>query len=429
MDKVNEMATRLGVAPEAAQEVYQIGFGDGRASAVQSVRPRAGDLVLSRGLYQQAYAKGMSLSAYLETLDPSEEYRDGLDAFERQLKVAGIQTHSIPEMGLWANRVERFWNSDKPGSEVLFPEFLSRTWRKAALGDGSRFYASSNPVSDVLEPPFLQRVVRQKQIAPAIPLTAIVAQTTGIDQGVYEAFYLTDSQDDRTMRRVAEGAEVPTATLTGGDHTIRVKKYGRRLLASYETIKRVQIDRLALHLALLAVQAEDDKVNTACDVLINGDGNSGTTPTNSNLTALDTAAVAGTLTLKGYLAWRQLFANPYICNVVLARSAYALQVLLLNIGSANTPFAFLAGNFGIGGVSPINSGMAGVQLGWTTYVTDAYLLGIDSRFALEMVYEIGTNLTETDKIIARQMNEIVMTESVAFCVMDANCVRTLAVNA
>jgi hypothetical protein len=231
------------------------------------------------------------------------------------------------------------------------------------------------------------------------------------------------------MVRVAEGTEVPTVKLTGGDHTINLKKYGRRLLGSYETFRRMAIDRFALHIQLLAVKAESDKVDTAIDILINGDGNSGTTPTNHNLTALDTDAVAGTLTLKGFLAWKMQWANPYLCNVVIAEEAPSLQVLLLNMGSANVPFLSIAGAFGFGGVAPINSGLGPVQLGWTTAAPTLKLVGIDNRFALEMVTETGASLTETDKIISKQLNEIVISESVGFCVFDAAANKTLDINA
>jgi hypothetical protein len=427
MDRAQELATRLGVAEGAAKEIYQIAWADARASGISGVRPKAADIPLNRALYDEAYNHEMSISAWLEHLDPSPEYRDGLDAFERQLMLADIRTRSMPEQGLWAHRVERFFASEKPGTEYLLPEFIARKWREVSAG--VRFYASSNPVSDVLYPAFLQEQVRAKKIAPAIPLSALVAITTPIDAAVYKAFYLTDASDSYTMKRVAEGAEVPTAELTGGDHTINLKKYGRRLLGSYETFRRMAIDRFALHIQLLAVKAESDKVDTAIDILVNGDGNALTTPTNSNLTTLDTAAVAGTLTLKGFLAWKMKWANPYLCNVVLAREADSLQVLLLNAGSANVPFAFLAGTFGMGGVQPINSGLGPVMLGWSSSAPSLKLVGIDNRFALEMITEVGASLTETDKIIGKQLNEIVITETVGFCVFDANANKTLDINA
>jgi len=428
-DRAQELATRTGLPVEKVQLVYEQGWTDAKASGITSLKPLAAELPLNRALYEEAYKHEMSVSAWLEHMDPSPQYKDGLDAFERQLMLADIRTTSIPARGLWAHKGERFWASEKPGTEWLAQEYIARKWREASLGDGQRFYASSNPVSQVLYPAFIEQTMRAKQIAPAIPLSALVAITTPITGDVYKAFYLTDNSDEYTMKRVSEGAEVPTAELTGGDHTITLRKYGRRLVGGYEAFRRMQLDRFAMHLQLLAIQAQADKVNTALDVVVNGDGNSGTTPTNSNLTALDTAAVAGTLTLKGFLAWKMQWANPYLCNVVLGREADVLQVLLLNMGSANAPFLSIAGAFGIGGVTPINSGLGPVQIGWTSSAPSLKLVGIDNRFAVEMITEVGASLTETDKIISSQRNEIVMTEVVGFCIIDANANKTLDINA
>jgi hypothetical protein len=439
--KVTELATRLGITVEAAQQIYQAGLLEGeRRSVVQSMQPNAKEIPLTRDLYARAYGEGMNLSTYLEKIDPSSRYNDGLDAFQRQLMLADIRTRSDVLAGVPAHPVERFWRSERPGSEVLFPEWCSRVWRQAALGgfapeQTQRFYQSSAPISNVLHPAYLQQQIRQRQIAPAIPLSELVATVTTIDSGVYQAFYLTEDQDERRMRRVAEGAEVPTAILTGGDHTIRMRKYGRALEASYEAIRRTPIDRLGLHLGLLAVQAEVDKVTTAVDVAINGDGNLNTAATNTNQTAggLDPNAVPAndTLTLAGYLAWRMLWANPYVCNVILARSAYVKQALMLNMGSANAPFFQLVGNFQIGGFRTINPGLDQAAIGW---LQDAEIgahifLGMDNRFGLEMVVEAGSSMTETDKIISQQFNQIVITESVGFCVFHPRANRTITVNA
>lgn len=406
---------------------------DSKTPVITGVKPNAGDITLGLELYRQAYAAGMSLSAFLEKEDPSEPHKDGLDAFERQMKLAGIRTKSDPRLGVFADKVDAFWTGDQD-RKWLLPEFMFRVYRAVGRGGYSpeikqRFYASSEPVSDVLYPSFIQGAARQKQIAPAVPLSELVAMTTPISNETYKAFYLTDDSDERTMKRVGEGAQVPTAKLTGGDHDIHLYKYGRRLLGSYEVFRRMRIDRFALHIALLAVQAEVDKVDTALDVIVNGDGNANTAATNSNLTALDIAAAAGTLTLKGYLAWRLLWTNPYECNVILAQSASGLQLILLNLGSANVPFYQMVGNFGVGGITLINSTMGAIRLGLLANAPTLKLVGIDNRFALEMVLEIGGTITETDKVISTQMNEIVFTEILGFAVLDANGNRTLDINA
>lgn len=407
-------------------------------------RQGAADIPLGINLYEQAYQRGVSLSAFLEEIDPSHEYTgdrlEGTDAFQRQLILAGIRPFSDPGVGIWCDTVGKFWTSERDGAAALLPEFISRVWRRASLGQfsghqpeenggGKRFYMSSNPVSDVMYPAFIQGVARQKQIAPAIPLATIVSLVTPIDSGVYKAFYLTDSESSRQMVRVGEGAEVPTVTLTGGDHSINVRKYGRRLLGTYETFRRMRIDRFALHIALLAVQAEVDKVKTGIDVLINGDGNADTSATSYNLTTMDTAAIAGTPTIKGYLNWRMQWSNPYNCSVVLGRSDDILSLLMMNAGSSNVMFGQIQGMFGIGGVAPISPQLSGALVGWDGQVTDSNWLGLDSRFGLEMVSEIGATLTETNRIISTQFNEIVITESLGFCVMDADAAKMLDISA
>lgn len=439
MNMITDLATRLNVTEEVARTLFEAGHAEGRKATVSSMKANAGDIRVTTNMYEEAANRGMSLSTYLDTVVDPENYNDGLDAFQRQLALANIKTISIPSRGLWSDPISRFWDSDRPGSEVLFPEWMARQWRMASLGSFdaqviaseplARFYASSSPVSDVLNPAYINSTLRAKKFGPAIPLSELVAIVTPVDTDSYKSFFLTDSETNREMRRVGQGAEVPTAVLTGADHSISLYKYGRRLEASYESIRRMRIDRFAIHLAQLAVQAEVDKCSTAYDVLLNGDGNAGTTPTNSNLTALDAAATADTLTLRGWLAWLQLWGEYYTCTTVLARSAYALQVLLLTTGSANTMLMNVAGNFGIGGVTPINQSLGPVRLGWTSEVTDKYLLGFDNRITLEMVQEVGTSLTETNKIISRQVDEYVMTEVVGFAIMDANSLRTMNVNA
>lgn len=406
----------------------------------QEIKGNPASLVLGQNLYEEAFSRGMGLTQFLETIDPTEDYSASdqmgkLDAFERQLYLSGIRTHSDSARGIWADKVEAFYSSERPGAIALLPEFITRVWKSvdggqySIPGSDQRFYLSSSPISDVMFPAYLQTLARQRQIAPAIPLSTIVAVTTPIDSGVYKAFYLTDDEDERTMRRVAEGAEVPTAILTGGDHAINIKKYGRRLVGSYEVFRRMRIDRFALHIALLAVQAEVDKLQTAIDILINGDGNAGTAATNSNLTAIDAAAIAGTPTLAGYLGWRMLWASPYYCDVVLGREAHILELLLCNAGSANVTFGQFAGIFGIGGVTPLGPQLGPAKVGWESSCPAETWIGIDSRFALEMVTEIGASLTETDKIIRSQVNEIVMTESLGFCIFDAHANRTLTLSA
>ena len=203
--------------------------------------------------------------------------------------------------------------------------------------------------------------------------------------------------------RVAEGAELPRAKLVGSEHTIRLYKYGRILEITYEAMRRMRIDMAALHVQRIAIQSQIDKLATIIDVLVNGDGNAGTAATSYNLTTLDSAAVAGTLTLKGYLAWKLKFINPYTLTTALAQDAMALQLMLLNTGSANIPLVTIQQPSGFGQFTPINPELGdNVRLGITADAPASKILGFDDRFAVERVTEIGANIQEVLRWSERQ---------------------------
>jgi hypothetical protein len=396
-----------------------------------TARPTETLAQMSPEVYRAAYKRGMSLSAYLEVQDPSEGYNDGLDAFQRLLKVANIRTVSIPEMGVWADEFDAFGQSDQ--TRALVPEFFARAWRRAATGREvmtRALYSSSDNVSGTaMFPIAYAAAAREKQIAPAIPLAELIAVTTPISGGVYEAYYLTDVTAQERKVRVGEGATVPTAYLTGGDHAIKLLKYGRSLEVSYEVLRRQRIDRIALHIARLAVQAEADKVAAVITTIVSGDGNTSTSATNYNLTVLDTGATAGTLTLKGWLNFKMQFANPYVCTHVLCQAADALSLMLLNAGSANIPLVAIQNAAGLGGFQHINPGLAdNTRLGWTSDAPANYIVGIDARFAIERVYEMGADISEIERYASRQTQALIMTEVEGYDVFDQNACKTLHIS-
>lgn len=399
-----------------------------------TTKPRANDLLAQMGLnvYREAYKKGMSLSAFLEKEDPSQEYRDGTDAFQRMLIAADIRTDSLPEYGVQASEFGEFNRTEQ--TRALIPEWLLRTWREVQTGrpfSTRALYSSADGAAGSWERPYADAVAARtdQQVAPAIPLSELVAITTPINASEYRAYYLTNDEDQTSMVRVAEGAEVPRVKLTGAQHTIDLLKYGRALEASYELLRRQRVDRLALTIRLMAVQAEVDKVGSILNVMVNGDGNSNA-PTTHNLTTLDAAATAGTLTLKGWLAFKMKFANPYMMTGALAQEAVALQMMLLNTGSANVPLTYVQQPSGLGAFTAINPGLRdSVALGWTTDAPALKIVGFDRRFAIERVVDVGATITEIEQFITRQVQVLVVTEAEGYAVIEKNAIKVLDVNA
>lgn len=390
---------------------------------------------LSPNLYREAYKRGMSFSAWLEEQDPSSRYQDqpnGLDAFGRLLQVANIRTASMPEFGIWADTIEAFEANDQ--TRMLLPEWMARQWRKAASGRSPNtraLYQSTDQIQGtVVNPTWFSPDAVVNQIVPAIPISTLVAMTVGIRGATYEAFYLTDVTAQERMVRVNEAAEIPKVALTGGDHTVRLQKYGRTIERSYESIRRMQIDLMALHIAQLAAQTEADKVSAAIVVIIAGDGNPNTAATSYNLTTLDAAAVAGTLSLKGWLAFKMKFANPWAMTTALAQDVTALQAMLLNVGSANVPLVSVQAQAGFGGFTAINPGLRdNVALGWTADAPALKIVAIDSRVALLYLQEIGSDIQEIERHASRQVVDLVLSEVNGFSTLNANGSKVLDVNA
>lgn len=401
---------------------------------IANVNPRAGDLLaqLSPDMFRTAYKRGQSLSAWLESQDPSHEYKDGLDAFGRMLQVAEIRTRSLPEHGIWSDTAEAFEKNDQ--TRMLLPEWMARQWRAAVTGRAANtraiYTASDNIPGGVNNPIQYSTDPVVNEISPAIPLSALVAITLGIRGNTFQNFYLTDVTAQERMVRTAEAAEIPRVALVGSDHVTKLVKYGRVIERSYENIRRMPIDLLRLHIMQLAAQTEADKVSAAATVIVSGDGNANTAATSYNLTTLDSAAVAGTLSLKGWLAFKMKFANPWMLTTALAQEAVALQMMLLNVGSANVPLVGIQAQSGFGSFTAINPGLRdNVALGWTSDAPTLKIIGIDRRVTLIYLQEIGSDIEEIERYATRQVQSVTLSEVNGFATLNANGARVLDVNA
>lgn len=369
-----------------------------------------------------------TMTRALEYAQPSGEH-DELDAYERMLQQSGIRTQSDPVGGFWASPATDFLRS--AGTRALLSEFYVRNWRKVSYGKQDRAVLLSSdsnigswerPYADAMMPRWSQRV------APAIPLPELVSMTTPIDNDVYRALYLTYDAAQLRAFRVGESADIPIATIVSSEHTIRLHKYGRGLRASYEELRRMRVDKLAYYIMMMAVQAEIDKVAAAMAVIINGDGNANTAATSYNLTTLDTGATAGTLTANGWLAFRMKFAQPYIMTTALMNENIALQLALLNMGSANVPLVTIPTLSGFGTqLRAINQTGDAVGFGWTSEAPANKIVGFDGRTTLERVTEIGSEISETERFITNQTQIITFTEVEGYATLDANGAKILNV--
>lgn len=388
---------------------------------------------LGPNVLKVAYDQGRNLSSHLEYEMPEKDYGDGMDAFTRLLSVAGIKVRSLPEHGVYADEAEVFFKND--ATRMLLMEFVNRQFRSVAYGapyntrgllasSDSAPNSSNRPVVDRLDPIF------DTPLAPDIPLSELVAAENGINGSDYRKLFVANSTSNQRLKRVTEGTELPRVKLSTSDETIRLAKFGVAVEITYEAVRRLRINMLALHLQRIAVQNQTDQGTAVVDVLVNGDGTTGSAAQVHNLTTLDPAAVAGTLTLKGFLAFMMLFEKGITLTTVLGQNATVLQMLLLTQGSANIPLVQIQAARGFGMFEPIRAELGrSIRYGWTPDAPTLKLVGSDRRQAVERVYEIGGTLEETHKFVTRQTDVTTVSQVEAFSAIDPNAARILDVNA
>jgi hypothetical protein len=413
-------------------------------------------------MYQAAAARGLSLTQLLENMDPSAARpvaeRNG-DAFDRVVAASGLVVNSIPEIGLRASTFEEATST--PERRAILPELASRWWKRASRlsstvgGRELEALATSNDedpegfqpspssraillscdaaLGSLVNPWYDNPEIRAKRLVPPIPLERIVARTTPIDGDAYRTLYVTDDfgTDAYRMKRVAEATQIPRTTLVTGEHTLRVYKFGRALQASYEQLRRQRIDRIAFILARMAIQAEVDKVAMVLNTVINGDGNANTSGTVVNLTSVDPAATAGTLTLRGWMTFRLRFALTYMPDVIIAQEAAISQLLTLPIGQGvYMPLGMQTTPNPFGVVTPLSQQLSGaMDYGVTADAPALKLVGFQSDIAVERVVEVGGNVSEVERFITDQTQLLTVTEVEGYGVIDPNATRILNINA
>ena len=324
------------------------------------------NLKLEKGMYRQ---EGMSFTQVLESLDPSENYRgtalEGTDAFQRQLKRFGIRAK-----GAGSSPVEKFFRT--MDSAVLFPEYIARTVRQG---------------------------MEENDILPAITAT-----TTVIDSMDYRSIYSELTYEDKALRNVEEGAVIPATQVKTKEHLVNLTKRGRMLVASYEAVRFQKLDLFGVMLRQIGAYIQKMQLADAVEVLMNGDGNDNA----SVIYAVGSDPISGT---SGNLGYDQLVEfwgqfDPYTMNTILCSTSTMTK--LLKIPELQNPLTGL--NFQ--GTGKLTSPL-GAQLHRTGAVEDGMIIGLDNRYALELV-RAGDVLVEYDKLIDRQLERAAITSISGF---------------
>ena len=335
-------------------------------------------LKLEKGMYHEA---GESFTQVLESRDPSEAYKgtalEGLDAYQRQLKRFDIKVK-----GTGSDVVEKFFRTSD--SAVLFPEYIARSVRQG---------------------------MEEANLLPEI--TAAVTRFDGLD---YRSIASVPGAE-KELRRVEEGAAIPATTVKTQENLVKLHKRGRMLVASYEAIRYQKLDLFSVTLRQIGAHINRMLLEDAIDVLVNGDGN-GNPAQVYTVGSGDIGGTSGTLDYDALVDfWAQF--EPYEMNTLLVPTD--VMVSMLKLPEFQNPLTGL--NFQ--GTGKLSTPM-GAKLLRTSAMESGKLIGLDSRFALEMVQGSDV-IVEYDKLIDRQLERAAITTIAGFAKLFQDAGKVLEV--
>ena len=313
---------------------------------------------LEKGMYKD---KNKSFSEILEELDPSENYAStplaNLDAFERQLKRFNIKVN-----GKNSDTIEKFFSTKD--SQALFPEYISRSISSGITEENN--------------------------------LSHIVAKTIKIDNLNYKNIAIQKPDTSKFLDEIAEGSEIPELKLGLKEKTIKLKKIGRKLTCSYETLQYQKISAFNIALKQIGKTFNEILFKDAVKTIVEGDGNE------------NKATILNQKQKLSYKALIELWTKlkPYNLTTLIV-SPEALQKMLLIPEFLNTQNGF---NFQTTG--SLKTAL-GADVVYCSSLTGCLLIALDKNFALNQIISQGLQI-ESDKIIDKQLNTSVITMRYAF---------------
>lgn len=285
-----------------------------------------------------------------------------------------VQDYCAQEFGIDVSKVtvERFFQSD-PNAKWLFPDVV----REAVLTG-----------------------IRRR---PAY--RSLIARDETVQGTAYDIPYVVESEDEESVRPLAEGAAIPESELTYGDRVVRLTKLGRGVIASYEAVRRMSVDLLRVHLQRIGERMGRQYDGVLATTLIGGDMADG-----ANAATLVNTATAGAwtygdvvsgflkLAVEHYFTPTHLVANAALCKTILGMEEFKDASVFDFTKTGNFP-------------SPL-----GMKLVPIEDQPENMLTILDANYAAVKLTEQDVQV-ESDKLINQQWERAYVTTVTAFAVL------------
>lgn len=344
-----------------------------------------------KGLYIECEKRHMSLTAYLETMDPTElnmEGRpaEGHDAFDRLMMAKDIRLS-----GQNAFTLDQLMAT---GNEMLAPELIKRE-------------------------------VEHGMAISAANYKNLVATEVMTNQATDHPIYLPDLNLDTVKNRkekslavrasTNKGGEFPVFSLRHREKDVMIGDYGRAIEAPYSMLKGRAWPELRVFFWLLGAQIAADKVYDIYLLGVNGDGTVGAATDLFNGTA-------GALTYKDLVHAYSGFGDPFQLNAFICpQVSYEAILTMAQFTDPNMGWEFQKTGKP---VTPMGAVVqkVGATPGGTP--TGTVIVCLDKRFAVKQVSSQNL-MVEAEKIIERKFEKAVISEETAFTIIADGAIKQL----
>jgi hypothetical protein len=322
-------------------------------------------------LYAEAQERGLTFSELLEELDPSPRTPDGslesgLDAFDRQLYLAGVVT-----AGRSATTLEQFQTG---AGLILAPEYVSREIRRG-------YEMVQNP-SDLVGASVPERGPSVKPI------------------------YIKTDLAKKSLGRRSEEANYPVVKLMYREKEAAMVDRGRQFDFSYRVLKNQKLVEFRVFLWWIGAQLAYDEIAEIYRIIINGDG---TSPAPSNVFN----GTAGSFVYTDLVHLAMSFSGPARMTHVIGTTADIEKILTIN--EFINPLSFQGKTLDVTGdyhtFLPMNC-----KLVVCPGATATKLAALDNRFAIrESVAQ--PLLIEAEKVISQKLESAVISKESVYTIM------------
>lgn len=342
---------------------------------------------------EAAAQEGVSLSTYLNNKYSKivEKFNGELDAFDIALLSKGIIVKDNIKYGIQSSPMMKFFTTNE--NRALFPEFIIRQLRQ---------------ISGM--PSIINDLVASTRVITGDSAKQIVLDLSNTPAG-------QKNKQSLKKRRIAEGSNIPVATLKLGEMAIKIYKYGIGVKATYEVLRRTTIDMFRKQMELVSVQAQYDEVGAVIDVILNGDGNTNPakvyTATELNESAqegkIDEITLVKFLVKQAPLNFDTLVVDEeiytQICTILMDKN-------LTNAINPKVGFEFPQG---------LLSNLKVIYSEDLEKTNDDkhQIIGLAKNYAIEKTIEAGSTINEVSKTVENQTQLAVMTENAGFNKLDA----------